>query len=67
MTSLVEQGEVVGSFMGRDIHASLSYDDGSKYEFVRAGVTDKRGGFDMSQLGDGECVVAPGLIYRRAA
>lgn len=67
MTSLVDRGEVVGSFMGRDIHATLSYDDGSSYEFVRAGITDKRGVFDMSQLGDGECVVAPGLIYRRAS
>ncbi|WP_374556685.1 hypothetical protein [Aquitalea pelogenes] len=62
---LIDRGPVIGQFMGQDIPASLSYSDGSKYEFVRAGVIEADGGFEMEQLDDEEFVITPGLIYRR--
>lgn len=65
--SIYAKGPVIGKFMGRDIHESLTYSDGSRYEFVRAGVLGSDSSFQMSQLADDEAVIAPGLIYRRAA
>ena len=55
-----ENGPSVGSYLGRDIPQWISA-RGHCYAFDRLW-DDKRG--EISQLGDDEIVVAPGLIYK---
>lgn len=42
-------------------------DSGVRFEYDSMAVLDKNGGFDLSQLEDGQCVLAPGVIYNRVA
>jgi hypothetical protein len=63
---MTERGEVtakgpsVGLYLDRDIPAWVAARDG-RYVFNRLW-DDKRG--EISQLGDDEIVIAPGLIYK---
>jgi len=34
-------------------------------DFQRIAVEDEEGGYDLSQLGEGECLLNPGVVYRK--
>jgi hypothetical protein len=63
---IVEHGPSIGEHHGRSVPAFIVTDDGVRMEFVRTAI-EIDGGVELSQLGPGECVIAPGLIYRPAA
>lgn len=57
---VIEHGPSCGTFWDRPIPAWIITGDGRKHHFVGTGESP----FDLSQLGPGESVIAPGLIYR---
>lgn len=64
--SVIEHGPSIGNYRGRPIPGYIVTDDGVRWKFVGAAIED-RDGVALSQLARDECVIAPGLIYRRAA
>lgn len=50
---------------GRDIPAWIVRGDGERFAFDRIARADRDGTTPLSQLRPDECVIAPGLIYRR--
>lgn len=62
---VIEKGPSIGKWHGYSIPDYIVTDTDGRYEFNRTGIIDEEGGFEMSQLGADECVIAPGLIYRR--
>ena len=64
--SVIEKGPPTGEqHHGRDILAWIGTEDGSRWAFNRRAVEARGGGVELSQLRHDECVIAPGLIYRR--
>lgn len=61
---VTEQGPSVGQYRDRDIPAYIVA-DGNVYDYARLAHEDADGGCPLSQLAADECVVAPGLIYKR--
>jgi hypothetical protein len=65
--AVVEKGPPIGEqHHGRDIPAWIVTDDGVRHEYVRPAQEDRQGRVPLDQLRRGECVLAPGLIYRRS-
>lgn len=64
--AVVRHGPSVGEYMGRDIPGFIVSGDGERSDFNRIAKV-KDGGVELSQLAPDECVIAPGLIYRRSA
>jgi hypothetical protein len=62
---IIEHGPSVGEYRGRSIPAYIVQDDGSRSEYVGIAV-ETDGGVELAQLAPDECVIAPGLIYKRA-
>jgi hypothetical protein len=62
---IVEHGPSIGEHHGKTIPAFIVTQDGTRLEFVRKAIEDS-GRVDLAQLGKGECVIAPGLIYSAA-
>ena len=61
----VEQGPPTGDkHKGRDIPAWIVA-GGTRMAFDRVAVEVKGGGVDLAQMRRDECVIAPGLIYRK--
>lgn len=61
---VTEKGPSIGSYMDREIPAYI-VSNGTMYEFDR--ITRENDGIcDLSQLARNECVIAPGLIYRKS-
>jgi hypothetical protein len=60
---VTETGPSVGTYRDRDIPAYIVSDRG-RYTYDRIAV-ETDGGVELSQLSRDECVIAPGLIYRR--
>jgi len=61
---IIEHGPSVGEYRGRSIPAYIVQEDGTKSEYVGIAV-ETDGAVELSQLARGECVIAPGLIYKR--
>lgn len=59
-----EKGPSIGTYRERDIPSYIVYEDG-RYEYDRIAV-ETDGGVELAQLAPNECVIAPGLIYRRS-
>jgi len=60
----IRKGPVIGHYHGRSIHEYLDFAT-TQWGFSRVAVMDRDGAIDMNQLADDECVVSPGLVYRR--
>jgi len=60
----VRKGPVVGHYQGRPIHEYLDFGT-TQWCFSHVAIMDRDGMIDMDQLADDECVVSPGLVYRK--
>ena len=63
MTSIVEMGPENITIRGKKVPAWFIDKHGSRYEFESMAVLDRDGRFDMSQLTERQCILAPGAIY----
>jgi hypothetical protein len=61
---VTEKGPSIGTYMDRQIPAYI-VSDGIRYSYDRI-TRENDGSCDLSQLDADECVIAPGLIYRRS-
>lgn len=61
----IQRGAIIGAYQGRPIHESLTV-DGTVMLYDRIAIEDANGNVELEQLADDECVVSPGLIYKRA-
>lgn len=61
---IVEQGPSIGEYRGRTIPAYIVDANGVRSDYDRIAI-ERDGSVELSQLARNECVVAPGLIYRR--
>jgi hypothetical protein len=62
---IIEHGPSVGEYRGRSIPAYIVDAGGARSDFVGIAVeTDV--GVELAQLKPDECVIVPGLIYKRA-
>lgn len=61
--AVIEHGPSIGTYRERDIPSYIITKDGQRYEYDRIALETK-GGVALDQLARGECVIAPGLIYR---
>jgi hypothetical protein len=52
---------------GRDVPSYFIDTEGARHDFNRVAIEERGGRVSLSQLHADECVIAPGLIYRRAA
>lgn len=60
----IEQGPSIGEYKGKPIPAYIVESDGTRSDYHRIAI-EKDGGVELSQMRRDECVIAPGLIYRR--
>lgn len=63
--AIKELGPSVGEYHGRPIPAYIIDEAGIRSNYDRLAV-EKGGRVELSQLSSDECVIAPGLIYRRS-
>jgi hypothetical protein len=61
------EGPVVGHVRGSPIPASMIDDHGKRYRFVGMARRDSDGRLDVLSLKSGEWIVAPDLVYEKAA
>lgn len=57
----IEKGPVIGRYYGRDIPQFIINGLGERSDFVRVEPSP----VDITKLGDDECIIAPGLVYKR--
>lgn len=62
---VIEHGPSCGTYKQRSIPAYIVTDNAVRWEFDRIAYADKSGGIELRQLRPDECVIAPGLVYRR--
>ncbi|MHB1882220.1 MAG: hypothetical protein ACYCPA_08525 [Acidithiobacillus sp.] len=62
---IVSKGAIIGQYENQPIHDFLVYDDGCVLRFSHVAPADRDGLISLSILSDGECLVSPGLVYRR--
>jgi hypothetical protein len=60
-------GPVIGHLRGRPISALVIDRNGGRYRFVGVAARDGHGRLDVLSLKRGEWIVAPDLVYERAA
>ena len=63
---VTEQGPSIGKHLGADIPSFIVTDHG-RYDYARIAVEAPGGGVELSQLADNECIIAPGLLYKRVS
>jgi len=61
----VREGPTIGYYQGRTIPEFLDYGKGDRWWFSRIAVMEPDGTVALNQLPDDECLVSPGLVYRR--
>lgn len=61
------EGPVVGHLRGKPISAAVVDRHGSRYRFVGVAARDRQGRLDVLSLKHGEWIVAPDLVYEKAA
>jgi hypothetical protein len=64
---IIKKGPVIGQYENRSIYEYLVYSDGRVIEFAHVARAERDGQFRLSILADDECLVSPGLVYRRIA
>ncbi len=62
---IVSKGAIIGQYKNQPIHDVLVYADGRVLRFSHVAPADRDGLISLSILSDGECLVSPGLVYRR--
>lgn len=62
-----KKGPVTITIRGQKVPEWFVNDSGVRFEYDSMAALDKNGGFDLSQLEDGQCIIAPGVIYNRVA
>jgi hypothetical protein len=61
---IIEHGPSVGEYRGRSIPAYIVDAAGVRSEYVGVAI-ETNGAVELAQLKPDECVIAPGLIYKR--
>jgi len=65
--SKLVHGQVIGKFLDRPIYEWVLDPYGARYEFVRA-LTELASGYDVDiSITANECIIMPGLLYRKPA
>lgn len=62
---MIERGPPIGAHLGQPIPSYIVQKDGTHYDYARTVKTDSDGTFWLVDLAPDECVIAPGLIYRK--
>lgn len=62
-----EEGPKTIIIRGQRVPESFVNDAGIRYHFEQMAVLDRDGGFELSQLAEGQCIIYPGVIYSRSA
>lgn len=62
---IIEHGPSVGEYRGRSIPAYIVDAGGVRSDYVGVAV-ETDGAVELAQLKADECVIAPGLIYKRS-
>jgi hypothetical protein len=61
-TSKAEHGDIIGRYMDKPIYEFLRFDFGT-YFYDGIAIRNKQGHIDFTTVKDGQCLIAPGLIY----
>jgi len=64
--TIVEQGPSIGEYRRESIPEYIVDSSGVRFEFDRIAL-EGDGGLEPSQLARNECLIAPGLIYRKVS
>ncbi len=64
--TIVEQGPSIGEYRRESIPEYIVNSSGVRFEFDRIAL-EGDGGLEPSQLARNECLIAPGLIYRKVS
>jgi hypothetical protein len=65
MSKIARFGPSVALYKSQSVPAYVEDDTGARFNFNRF-AEEKDGGVELSQLAADECVIAPGLIYKRS-
>ncbi|KHE98643.1 hypothetical protein BHR43_17605 [Aeromonas salmonicida subsp. salmonicida] len=65
MQRIVEHGPLSATIGGRRMPRWFVDESGHRYEFHSIAEDNGEGGFDLSQLTERQCILAPGVIYER--
>lgn len=65
--AVTRHGPSIGVFRERDIPSYIVTSDGAFHDFHKTTLSleDDEGGVELAKLSPDECVIAPGLVYRR--
>jgi hypothetical protein len=63
--AIVEQGPSIGEYRREPIPEYIVDSNGVRFDFDRIAI-EGYGGLEPSQLEQNECLLSPGLIYRRS-
>lgn len=63
--TIVEQGPSIGEYRRESIPEYIVDSNGDRFEFNRIAL-EGDGGLEPSQLEQNECLISPGLIYRKS-
>jgi hypothetical protein len=63
--TIVEQGPSIGEYRRESIPEYIVDSNGNRFEFNRIAL-EGDGGLEPSQLEKNECLISPGLIYRKS-
>jgi hypothetical protein len=63
--AIVEQGPSIGEYRREPIPEYIVDSNGVRFDFDRIAI-EGYGGLEPSQLDKNECLISPGLIYRRS-
>ncbi|OJU30628.1 MAG: hypothetical protein BGN91_14900 [Nitrobacter sp. 62-13] len=64
--TIVEQGPSIGEYRRESIPEYIVDSNGDRFEFDRIALEGGDGGLEPSQLEKNECLISPGLIYRKS-
>ncbi len=65
MGRVVHLGSTKMIARGHKIPSYIIHDDGSIFDFHEVADLDESGGFELERLADDECMIAPGVIYKK--
>ena len=65
--TIIDRGGSIGSVDGIECPAWIRDHTNQRYDYLRLAELDDNGGIELSQLAQGEIVLAPRLIFSKAA
>lgn len=65
--TVIEHGPSIGTFRDKDIPSYIVTSDGVRHEFMGTtlAIEAPEGSVELARLDQDECVISPGLIYRK--